>query len=491
MNIKPGRLAAIGIVVSWMAAFGTHLWRAWAPSASASATLLDMASPSEAGLTQRGVFYRGNRIGFVRERFVPLPEGSRSEQEGRFRMNILGRERELDIGGSATVGRGGELREFSFRLATVSEKSPFETVVEGRVEGQELLLEIRSGGSSRSERRLLPEPVVLPLNLHRFLAAQGMEPGLTYRIRLLDPMTLTEGEAEITVMEREVVRWGDREEEAFRVRSRFAGLATTAWIDAKGEVLKEETPLGWTLIKEAPGSGLQAQDAGATLDMIAATAVPAIGFAGDAGSLKSARLKLERFPLDWSGLDGGRQKLVGNEVLIQIETLPLSGHGSLAETDRQQALAADAFVQSDDPAIRAQAARLAGGLPAPQAARAITDWVYRNVRKTPTLSVPSAREVLQQMTGDCNEHTVLFTALARAAGIPTRICTGLAFSAGQFYYHAWPEVWIGGWLAVDPTFGQFPADPMHLRLLTGGLERQFEVLNLLGRGASIEVLEAE
>jgi len=107
MNIKPGRLAAIGIVVSWMAAFGTHLWRAWAPSASASATLLDMASPSEAGLTQRGVFYRGNRIGFVRERFVPLPEGSRSEQEGRFRMNILGRERELDIGGSATVGRGG------------------------------------------------------------------------------------------------------------------------------------------------------------------------------------------------------------------------------------------------------------------------------------------------------------------------------------------------------------------------------------------------
>jgi transglutaminase-like putative cysteine protease len=203
------------------------------------------------------------------------------------------------------------------------------------------------------------------------------------------------------------------------------------------------------------------------------------------------RLKLNRFPLPWDGLDGGRQQLYDDEVVIEVETLPLPQSGLLPDAELQRALAADSFVQSDDPAIRAQAARLTDGLTPLEAARAITEWVYENVRKTPTLSIPSAREVLQQMAGDCNEHTVLFTALARAAEIPTRICTGLAFSAGQFYYHAWPEVWVGDWLAVDPTFGQFPADPLHLRLLTGGLEQQFEVLKLLGRGATIEVLKAE
>ena len=31
---------------------------------------------------------------------------------------------------------------------------------------------------------------------------------------------------------------------------------------------------------------------------------------------------------------------------------------------------------------------------------------------------------------------------------------------------------------------------MHVRLLTGGLETQYEILKILGRGATIKVLEA-
>ena len=488
MKIKPGRLVAI--VMCWVVAFSMHLLQS-APTGNASATMLDAASPAEAGITQRGVFYRGNRIGFVREKFTPLKVGGRAEQEGRFTLNILGQERQLDIAGSATVGAGGELDEFSFRLTTASDRSPFETEVTEKVEGQVLVLNIRSGDSTRTERRRLQEPLVLPLNLHRSLASKGLEPGQEYRLRLLDPTTLTEGEAEITVLEREIVRWGGHEEEAFRIRSRFAGLSTTAWINAEGEILKEETPLGWTLMKEAPGSGLQAKNDGPGPDMLAATAVPAIGFAADPSSLKAVRLRLEKFPFPWSGLDGGRQTLSETEVVIEIEKPPFSGAATLPDEERRQALAADSFIQSDDPDIQAQAARLTTDLSPTEAARVITSWVYENVRKTPTLSVPSAREVLEQMAGDCNEHTVLFTALARASDIPTRMCTCLAFSAGQFYYHAWPEVWVGKWLAVDPTFGQFPADPLHLRLLTGGIEQQFEVLKLLGRGASVEIVETE
>ena len=97
--------------------------------------------------------------------------------------------------------------------------------------------------------------------------------------------------------------------------------------------------------------------------------------------------------------------------------------------------------------------------------------------------------MLDNRVGDCNEHAVLFVALARAVDLPSRVATGLAYTGGQFYYHSWPEVWVGKWLAVDPTFGQFPADPMHVRLLTGGLETQYEILKILGRGATIEVLE--
>jgi transglutaminase-like putative cysteine protease len=96
--------------------------------------------------------------------------------------------------------------------------------------------------------------------------------------------------------------------------------------------------------------------------------------------------------------------------------------------------------------------------------------------------------------GDCNEHTALYVALARAAGIPSRIAVGLVHVRGAFYYHAWPEVYLAGpagrgaWWPVDPTFDQFPADATHVRLTRGGLDRQAALTQVLGR-LKIDILE--
>ena len=60
---------------------------------------------------------------------------------------------------------------------------------------------------------------------------------------------------------------------------------------------------------------------------------------------------------------------------------------------------------------------------------------------------------------------------------------------GKFYYHAWPEIWLERWVAVDPTFGQFPADASHLRFTIGGLARQTDLLRLVG-ALHIDVLAA-
>ena len=89
-------------------------------------------------------------------------------------------------------------------------------------------------------------------------------------------------------------------------------------------------------------------------------------------------------------------------------------------------------------------------------AERLTRHVNAMLEKKPTVSLPSAREVLRTKIGDCNEHTVLYVAMARAIGIPARIAVGLTFVRGAFYYHAWPEVYLdegagrGYWLPVDP-----------------------------------------
>ena len=67
---------------------------------------------------------------------------------------------------------------------------------------------------------------------------------------------------------------------------------------------------------------------------------------------------------------------------------------------------------------------------------------------------------------------------------------GLVYLNDAFFYHAWPEVWLGQWVAVDPTFGQYPADAAHLRFVTGGLAQQVEIVRLIGN-LDIEVVVPE
>ena len=124
-----------------------------------------------------------------------------------------------------------------------------------------------------------------------------------------------------------------------------------------------------------------------------------------------------------------------------------------------------------------------------EVARQLTMSVNGLLEKRITFSVPNAVQVLETRQGDCNEHTVLYVALARALGLPARTAVGLVYLNGSFFYHAWPEVWLNEWVAVDPTFGQYPADASHIRFVIGGLAQQVEIVRLIGN-LGIEVLDS-
>src|SRR5206468_1473493 len=145
-------------------------------------------------------------------------------------------------------------------------------------------------------------------------------------------------------------------------------------------------------------------------------------------------------------------------------------------------------IESDAPEIIAEAQKAVKGVSGTRArAERLTRYVNALLDKKPTVSLPSAREVLRTKVGDCNEHTALYVAMARALGIPARIAVGLVYIHGAFYYHAWPEVYVaetdgrGLWLPVDPTLNQFPADATLVRLARGGLDKQTAILPLVGR----------
>ena len=92
--------------------------------------------------------------------------------------------------------------------------------------------------------------------------------------------------------------------------------------------------------------------------------------------------------------------------------------------------------------------------------------------------------------GDCNEHTVLFIAMARALGIPAMMSTGLVYTNDGFYYHAWPKVYMGRWVHLDPTFGQSIADATHIELASGDFSAQAKIAMTMGK-IKIEFLIGE
>ena len=67
--------------------------------------------------------------------------------------------------------------------------------------------------------------------------------------------------------------------------------------------------------------------------------------------------------------------------------------------------------------------------------------------------------------------------------IPTKIVNGLVYSEdyGGFLYHAWPEVFVGEWRALDPTFGQDLVDATHIKLTENEREDPFKLMRFVGQ----------
>lgn len=125
-----------------------------------------------------------------------------------------------------------------------------------------------------------------------------------------------------------------------------------------------------------------------------------------------------------------------------------------------------------------------------EAVEKLSTFVYRFLKKSYGVSSDRATRVLELKEGDCTEHALLFTAMARAAGIPARRINGLVYmdtadGIPALYWHEWAEVFVGEWIPVDPTFGQRVADAGHLAF---GIEGQNDVAALFGQ-LRIRVLE--
>jgi len=143
--------------------------------------------------------------------------------------------------------------------------------------------------------------------------------------------------------------------------------------------------------------------------------------------------------------------------------------------ERRDALAETQDVDWRTPAIGKKAREIvAGATTDRERVEKLISWLYGELEKTLTSNVSTASQVLERMAGDCTEHALLFTALARSLGIPARSVGGVIYVGDDFRrfgWHAWNEVILDGkWVQVDPTWDESIANATHLKLGVEGAD---------------------
>jgi len=361
----------------------------------------------------------------------------------------------------------------------------------GRIENGELRATLRSGGEVVPLRvpvaadLIASDPTLLELRL------PALGPGEETTVRGLDPLSLQPTVVTVRGEGDDTVALGGTPTPVRRLAVEAGGTRLTAWATRDGEIVAAATPWGLELRRITRAEALTEGAAG---ELAAAAVITPSGARPRRGARRLVVRPGGLDPGEALPTDESQAALPGGALAITMpDPRGLPGRVATPADDVARYLAADPLVQSGHERIRALAAEITGGERDPwRRALAVHRWVEANVAKRPVLGLPSALDVLARREGDCNEHTVLFAALARAAGVPTRTTIGVVWSEELegFAYHAWPEVWVGRWVWMDPTLGQPVADATHIKLASGGLESWPRVLVFLGR-LRLEVEEVE
>ena len=479
MNKK--NLLRLGLLLLWAVLFGLLLRRDY---------FIRTLETREAQVIKKGreesfagVYFRDQRIGYVKNRLISDAVGGyHLSQEAYLRLNILEEVHPMHLQIEADLADDLKLRNFNFELT-----SPFYTMrAKGKVVGTQVDFTLNNGKEETNNSLQLSQPPYLSTNRRGYLLTQHLKEGDKVRLPYFDPLSLTGKDTVVEYLGYDKQLINSRVFRLHKFSETFSGVKISFWLDEEGKVIKEESPAGFVFLAEPEFLATDLPAAGkeilSSVSVVITGKIPA-----DFATRPELRYRLTLPEGSEFDLNRDRQKLRGTELTVRREELPSTQ--AQACQGPKEALASTPYIQSGNKMIGVRVTAILGETKsALEKVKKLTAWVFENLEKRPVLGIPDALTTLETRRGDCNEHAALFAALARRAGIPTRIAAGVTYHAGAFYYHAWNEVCLDDrWISVDTTINQFPADVTHIRFVNGETDEQIKIGALLGK-LGIEVV---
>ena len=485
-------LSGVMIVALWISLLSLHLKKHYV----SPKPLPGIENQDESGTIRRNwkeIYLKDKKVGYSVNTINPVKKGYYIQDELYLRLNLMGFEKGLFTITQASVDHNYRLKNFFFQMRS----GVIKYRIYGEVEGDILKIQTGTEKRARTTKLKLPEIPMISSGVDQLFRNIKLAPGDSHSISFFDPSTMTQKEAVFNVKKLEKIKVKLLTYDAYRIESEMYGNKLTFWVDKSGDILKEEGFMGLTMVKSSAINAPVNLEENSE-DFYDISSIGIDKKLPNPKRLSTLKLKLEGiddFEFDLAGLNDERQDFSDNIVTVTKEKSPFKLEYNIPysgdDPELKKYLAPEFNIQSDDKKIIEMALKIAGKVRTPVAvSEKMMGWVYSSISKQPVVSIPSAVEVLETRIGDCNEHATLLTALLRAAGIPARISVGLVYLRERFFYHAWVEAYTGQWITMDPTLNQMPADVTHISLLKGNIDKQVEIMGLIGK-LKIEVVDFE
>lgn len=440
-----------------------------------------------------GIYVDGERAGFYHQTISETTEGYRMEGDGSVRVKVMGFSREATSREVYQVAKNLVLRSFEIEQNINGQL----TRLTGKAGDASLVVRSEAGGKSylkqmRVKGDVFPGPA---LNLYPLM--RGVGAGKTAKLNAFDPEEGVVKEIKIEVLGEERTPDGQA---ALKLRNNlYPFVANDIWVDSQGNTLLESVRDGLVVTRAEDSTALAAYVGSLAMarkdliyDFSLVRATPSLQ---NQATLKGLAVEISGWNDLLPPLQGGDQSAEkGEQGRLLIRTGTAADRRMPpppTEAELKRYLAPAEKIEVGAPEIVAQTGKLAKDKAGPaEVARALSAWTADHLKDSVD-DGGGALASLSSRSGNCQTHARLYTALARAAAIPTRFVSGLVSLEGKgFLYHSWAESFLDGrWVAVDPTYNQLPADPTHLKLFEGHTQEELApIVSVIGK-ISIRVLE--
>ncbi len=335
------------------------------------------------------------------------------------------------------------------------------------VDGETLEVQSESSGKRASFQKPWTKGALGPLAIDLSLVRKMMKPGETRTFSNVEPSTLTVYKQTLTAHDyEEVDGFDDQSLLKISVLSEADGISMNGelWVNSEGITMRATYPqmgmeFRW-VEKRTEATAVPLRSSSSDVDLQEVTSVEIQGVYEQEAVAQNYILTSSL--TDLSGVfDNSQHQVVKkrskDEVVLHTSDRSIQEE-SAPEVAAERYLAGSSLIQTEHQGIRAKAEELVSALESDSdKVAALHEFVYQHMEeKNYSQAMTSAGEAFESREGDCTEHACLFAAMARTAGLPTRLVSGLvAVPDGgltRCYFHMWNEVLVDGhWLPVDAT----------------------------------------